>query len=40
MLAGERHLARVAFHVSFEVCGLCEALVTDVTVEGLLATVG
>lgn len=40
MLAGERHLARVALHVSFEISGLREALVTDVTVEGLLAAVG
>lgn len=40
LLAGERHLARVALHVSFEVGGLCESLIADVTVEGLLTRVG
>lgn len=39
MFAGERHLARVALHVSFEVGRLREALVADVAVVGLLAGV-
>lgn len=40
VLAGVCHLARVTFHVSLEVGGLCESLIADVTIEGLLATVG
>lgn len=40
VLAGERHLACVALHVSFEIGGLREALVADVTIKGFLPAVG
>lgn len=40
MFARKRHLACVALHVSFEVSGLRETLVADVTKKRLLPTVG